>query len=382
MLIKNKNFIIFGEDFGRHPHALEHLLKPMISQNKFLWVETMGLRTPKFNLYDLKRALQKIKGWLVPQKTLTDSVVIPPTVHIIRPFMIPFNNINLIRAFNKYSVLKAVRKTLKDLNMNECITVASVPNAADYIGEFNERLKVYYCVDDFSLWPGLDYDLVQTLEQDLLAKVDIVFATADALVDSRKTARLQPQLLSHGVEYSHFNIGCKGQWSEPKQITYFGLFDERSDQALVSRLAQEFKDVQINIFGPVVCDISVLSQCANIKFHGRVVYTDLPKEIANSDIFILPYVRNQLTENINPLKLKEYLSTSRPVVATALPEVVKYRDYLMVADNHDEFVAAVRSALLKPAPEDRTSVAHYIRDHETWTAKAEIFSKAMLTQMG
>ncbi|MGZ6523202.1 MAG: glycosyltransferase family 1 protein, partial [Bacteroidia bacterium] len=58
-LLKGQDLIVFGEDFGRHAHSLEHLLRPLFGENRFIWVETIGLRSPTFSIYDFKRATEK-----------------------------------------------------------------------------------------------------------------------------------------------------------------------------------------------------------------------------------------------------------------------------------------------------------------------------------
>lgn len=56
--------IVFGEDYKRHPHCLEHLVNQLVPYNRILWVETVGMRNPTISLYDFKRALEILKKWL------------------------------------------------------------------------------------------------------------------------------------------------------------------------------------------------------------------------------------------------------------------------------------------------------------------------------
>ncbi|MGE5086238.1 MAG: glycosyltransferase [Bacillota bacterium] len=372
---KGQDFIVFGEDFGRHPHSLEHLLRPLFQDNRFVWVETIGLRSPKFSLYDLKRIAEKALGWFAPKQAQTARAV-PETITIVSPFMIPFNKYAVIRKFNKWSVDRTVRKVLAEKNFQNIITVTSVPNACDYVGSFGERLTVFVCVDEFSLWPGLDYDLVRSMENKLLSKSDLVFATSQALVESKNNRRNETTLVTHGVEFNHFNIGPKPM-SKSLKICYFGLFDERSDQRIIAEIAKSLPDCQIEIIGKVVCDVTALAVLGNIKFKGSVSYAELPHAIADVDIFILPYVRTELTNNLNPLKLKEYLSTGRPVIATALPEVAKLQEHLLLANNGQEFVARIEDIQHKRSGLNSARTLAWLQASETWNAKAALFSTTL-----
>ncbi len=363
--MEKKYFIIFGEDFQRHPHALEHILRPLFGQHEFLWVETMGLRSPKLNLYDVKRALEKVVRIFKKKKQSTREL--PPLFTIISPPMIPLNQFAVIRAFNRWSVLRQVRRHLPD--QIKPITLTSVPNSCDYVGEFAEELKVYFCVDEFSLWPGLNYEMVRAMEAKLLARVDMVIATSDQLAKTKVIKGKQTPVITHGVEFERFDIGVKDA-SSPYHLCYFGLFDERTDQQILLDLIEAISDLEIHIFGPVVCNTQKLSSRERVHFYGRVPYEELPAKIAQMDAFILPYVRSELTDNINPLKLKEYLATSRPVLATALPEVAKLSEYLHLFHHSKEAIDLIHSLRKGELPHDPKKVRDYVISHETWKAKS------------
>lgn len=377
-LIQNQDFIIFGEDFARHPHALEHLLKPMFEQNRFLWVETIGLRSPRLSWYDVKRIAEKMTGWLKPKSKLNsdNSKKTPKNIFIINPFMIPFNQFDLIRLFNQASVNRTVNKALKKYKFQNQITITSVPNACDYIGNYNEKLAVYYCVDEFSQWPGLDFKLVKKMEDLLLQKVQLIVATSDSLSASKKIPNSKTITLTHGVDFEHFNLKDSPRSATPFKVCYFGLFDERSDQKILMAIAKEISNCEIHIFGTTICDVSHLSTIPNIKFHGKVDYANLPTQISDMNAFILPYTRNAATENINPLKLKEYLSTGRPVLATPLPEILKLKEYLLVCETPQDFVSTIQD-LQNQKKIDTSRTLTYLQQNETWLKKAEIFSAAI-----
>lgn len=370
-LIKNRDFLIFGEDFQRHPHALEHLLNPLFQNNRFIWVETIGLRSPKFNVYDLKRIIEKIQKWFKKEDVL--NITTPENITIVRPFMIPFNQFKIIRLFNQWSVNKCIKNKINELNFKTIITIASVPNAADYVGSFSEKLKIYFCVDEFSLWPGLNYKLVSDLENKLIKKVDHIIATSSALTHSKIKPNQITELIDHGVEFEHFNIGPKNPDQKSLKICYFGLFDERNNQDILSQMAKSLPNDQIDIIGNVVCDVSKIERYTNIRFLGTINYKLLPGKINQYDIFILPYVENELTRNINPLKLKEYISTSRFIISTPLPEVIKYKDYLSIGKDGNEFVEIINhyrnnhNDLKFFNPRNATQ---FINNHETWKMKA------------
>lgn len=374
-LISNKNIIVFGEDFARHPHSLEHLLRPLFMTNQFIWVETIGLRSPRLSLYDLKKIILKIFRWLSSHQKISAITQKPDTVHIVAPFMIPYNQFSIVRRFNQFSVLRAVRKKMNELNFIPDYTITSVPNSCDYVGHFGEKKVIYMCVDEFSLWPGLDFKMVSEMEKKLLKKSDLVFATSSQLALSKSNQKSETVLLTHGVDFEHFKLPEKKNNSEIIKICYFGLFDERSDQSIIQYIAEHVQNSEIYIIGTVACNVSRLTMYKNIFFTGSVEYSELPQKITDMDIFILPYVKNELTKNINPLKLKEYLSTGRPVVSTSIDEVVHLKDYVHIADSGAEFKNLIDKIRKNEVNFDPQKSQVYISGTQTWTAKALEFSE-------
>ena len=76
--------------------------------------------------------------------------------------------------------------------------------------------------------------------------------------------------------------------------------------------------------GKTGVDCSELQRLPNVHFVGTRSYDSLPGFAKGFTVGILPFKVNRLTENVNPIKLREYLAAGLPVVSTALPEVKSY----------------------------------------------------------
>ena len=390
-MLQDKNFIIFSDDWGRHPFSCQHLMEHFLEAgNRILWVNTIGLRTPRLTVYDLTRSLQKITSWLRPlhPEAPQEAINLPPNLRVIAPVMIPFNNLPPIRAFNRSSVVKAVRRAIGEWSNSgwsarASILLATVPNAADYLGLLGEGLTVYYCVDDFTLWPGMNQpEMVRSMEETLLARADLVVTTSQSLQQSRTRGTI-PKILSHGVDVAHFSrtpAACPPQMAGlGKPVAgFYGLIDARLDTDLVNALLQQHPDWEFVFIGNSLIPLDGLKSFANFHHIQAVAYQDLPDYAACFDVAILPYRVNEQTISINPLKLREYIATGKPVISTPLPEALALEPAVTTATDAASFAEAIHNALQNDmAPEQRREVLQ----GETWADKARLLSHWIATAL-
>jgi glycosyltransferase involved in cell wall biosynthesis len=373
-MIKNRDFIVFSDDWGRHPFSCMHIMKRFLPYNRILWINTVGMRLPKLNFYDLRRSVEKIGSWFGRS---TSREELPAHLTVISPVTIPFNNLSIIRRFNRMSVVRAVKREMIRLSLKQPILLTTLPTASDYLGAFGEAVDVYYCVDEYSKWPGAAKEVLEHMESDLVRKVDLIVTTSEELQRANRSESCPTYLLTHGVDIEHFN---KAKEFTPHPlfntvnkpvIGYFGLIDGHVDLGLLEYLMKEKPGWSFIFIGPVKVDIDVLKERKNAHFFPPVPYLDLPRYLAGFDVCILPYKVNELTRYSNPLKLKECLAAGKPVVSTALPEVMKLKEAVRVALAKEEFLIQVSDALTDPF--DKAS-AEKVLQGEDWSIKAQKMS--------
>lgn len=376
----SESFLVFSDDWGEHPSSCQHIFKHIVKDHKVLWVNTIGMRGMKFTHNDCHKALLKLKKMFFGAKSKPqNSPAVIPNLTVIQPFMLPFVKMPGVRTFNAASVIRSVKRKMVDIGMQAPILVTTVPNACDYAGKVREKRTVYYCVDDFTFWPGLEHKLVLQMENKLIEKSDVFLATSNNLYERLKKTGKPTTLLTHGVDFEHFNNLPKAEHpllaDIPKpRVGYFGLFDERSDQELLAEVAKALPYVSFVMTGHVVTDISKLEIIPNIYLTGPVSYNELPAIVAGWNVCMLPYKINNLAQSINPLKLKEYLATGKPVISTALPEAAPFSSLLCTCKSISEWIAALENSMLG---NELTSDLQWMRMNsllkETWKRKAEVF---------
>ena len=88
----------------------------------------------------------------------------------------------------------------------------------------------------------------------------------------------------------------------------------------------------------------LVAQCANVHYLGEKRYEELPRYLANFDAAVIPFLVNEITHAVSPLKLFEYMAGGKPVVSTGIFECRKYEGVL-IAENEAEFAGRLDEAI-------------------------------------
>jgi glycosyltransferase involved in cell wall biosynthesis len=103
-----------------------------------------------------------------------------------------------------------------------------------------------------------------------------------------------------------------------------------------------------------------------------VPYDALPEYSAGFDVGIIPFVVNELTRSVNPIKLLEYLACGLGVVSTDMPEVRRFSEHVRIASGGDDFVDGIEAALNESSDDFSRSRRGVAASH-SWESIAERF---------
>ena len=153
-------------------------------------------------------------------------------------------------------------------------------------------------------------------------------------------------------------------------VGFFGLISEWVDQDLLVRVAREAPASHVVLLGRADVPTERLQGVPNLHLLGPRRFEALPEYVAHFAVGLIPFVVNDLTRAVNPIKLREMLAAGCPVVSTELPEVAPYAGQgVAIAATADEFVARVRERLAHPAEAaERARISAGVAG-ETWQAK-------------
>jgi len=365
------DLIVFGEDWGSLPSSTQHLVRQLNNSRKILWVNSIGLRKPRLNIADCRRALVKLSS----SRSAGPGIAAQsrPDFSIVNPTTIPAPANRVERLLARKLLLRQLLPAIRRANLHRPILWMSLPTAVDLVGELGERATVYYCGDDFSALAGVDHLTVATREKELHEKADLII-TASAALEQRFPAT-KTRLLTHGVDYQLFTKASARASDLPdngKPIAgFYGSLSEWLDLDLLAATIRSMPHWDFVFIGKADVDVSLLESFANVYLLGPKPHSALPSYSQHWDVSLLPFVDNAQIRACNPLKLAEYLAAGTPIVSTPFPALQPYQSLVSIVRSADDMVVAIENSRL-PAQRDcsvenrRNAVAH-----QSWQVRAE-----------
>lgn len=372
-------FIVFAEDWQRHPSSSQHLMQQLGQQHNVIWVNSIGLRSPRLSLNDITRLWHKglalLDGKAVNKAISADHKLTEPCA-VVSPCCIPFHQFSAIRWLNRQLLRWQLKRQLAALNIPEdesLILWLALPSAVCIVGALKEQQVVYYCGDDFSSLAGVDHTTMTELELHLAAKADVILCASEKL--RLKFSSYRSYLVTHGVDLSLFS----GQYPRPDELSserpiagFYGLVADWVDVNLISVIARRCPEWDFVLIGRHQTDISPLLQCNNVKFIAEMPHYQLAVFASHFQALLLPFRQCQQIEFCNPLKLREYLALGQPVLSVPFPALVPYRQLVLEMTQISDWVkalqdidtwSAARRLLLQQASRAAVSA-------DSWTARA------------
>lgn len=185
----------------------------------------------------------------------------------------------------------------------------------------------------------------------------IAVATSDKLYHQMKPYRNKNMaMINNGVDYEFWHIEKKEEQcpADIRKIVetgkiivgYHGALAKWVDYDLLKRIAADgrFALLLIGHEHDECLKKSEILECENVYYIGARPYHELNQYSIFYDIGILPFLINDITLSVSPVKIFEYMAQGKPVVTYALPECQKYSSCLCAKDQ-DEFMKQLDKAV-------------------------------------
>ncbi len=255
------------------------------------------------------------------------------------------------------------------------------PMAHHFLDAIPHSLFIFDAMDQLSAFAGAPPELIDN-ERRVLRRADLVFAGGLSLYREKRPYNDNSHCLPSGVDIEHFaKAADRRNFAKPPELAslkapilgYFGVIDERIDLDLIAALAKAHPDWQIVMIGPVVkIDMVKLPKAQNIHYPGGRDYVQLPAYLAWFDVALLPFALNEATRYISPTKTLEYMAARKPIVSTAIRDVIdSYGEVVHVANSTAEFIQMIEEALRGTGNPNRRRKENEYLAANTWESITE-----------
>ncbi|MBX2898314.1 MAG: glycosyltransferase [Cyclobacteriaceae bacterium] len=310
----------------------------------------------------------------------------PNLVAVTPPVIFPINFLphgaiyRLFARINNTLVKLCLTRVLRAYHIHNFIFVNSYnPFYLLDVENFKPRKKIYHCVDNISASKYVGKHGAY-LEPEMIRKFDLTLTTSSKLTTYARQFTKSVCLLPNAADFDLFSSPANRPSTlsglSKKVIGYIGSVDHRVDYNLLKSLAISLPDYTLLLVGPLSSEFEVsgLGNLKNVVTTGAKDIKELPNYLSVMDCAIIPFVCNELTSCIYPLKLNEYLAAGKPVVATPFSvDLNNFKTVILVAEAK-AFVAAIELAL-KDRGVDAVLRRKEVAASNTWKSRVDEFWK-------
>jgi len=377
-VLKNGNIICISSidwDFVWQGHQ-EIMASFARNGNKVLFIENTGVRVP--GIKDASRIRHRLRNWLRGIKGIRKEMA---NLYVYSPVILPFPYSRIARLINRFLMMPVLKRWMKVMDFADPIIWTFLPTglALDLLNNIDSKLTIYYCIADFEKLVKMPKKIRAT-EKKVIEKSDLVFAQCEKIKQHCEKFNPNVSIFPFGVNMDIFSQADVCEDNPDKKSTilgYVGGIHKHIDFKLVKYIAEYNKDWKLVFIGPLQTDISSVRGIKNIRFIEKQDHSQLMKHINTFSACLIPYLINDYTETVYPTKLNEYHAVGKPVVSTALPEVINfnrlYDNIAYVGGSEKEFLRQVEKAIREDS-NDRKIKRREIASENSWQRRIEKMS--------
>lgn len=300
----------------------------------------------------------------------------------------PMTPVNFISSEAIYDVMmlknakcayKSIRSAMGEMGMERPVVInAFNPFLGVFLArQFEEKALLYYCYDEISAakWAGRHG---ARLEHRLMQEADAVITSSAPLFMAKKVHARRSFLVKNGVDFDLFNRTSSGSATPQSSLVgYLGSLDERIDFDLLEKAIKALPHRNFRFVGRVNSPkADRLRKYSNVEIMGPQDPSTLPDWVASFDVCMIPFLKNELTAGIYPLKINEYFAAGKPVVTTSFGDLSDFEHLADVAGSDEDFIAKIEDHL-REGDDGRSEKRIEFASQNSWTARAEKMTKAI-----
>ncbi|MRN67109.1 glycosyl transferase [Brucella sp. 10RB9213] len=316
--MKNLIFIspVPWASFAQRPHKFVFWFHKRHG-GRVLWLEPYGTRFPSWK--DLSHTRKAIP--IESANSIPDWLTVCPVRHL------PLEPIPGSGWLNGCLWWSAIRDAVNFANHGECIIAVGKPSvfSLGVLKALPNCVSIYDAMDNFpAFYSGISRLSMRRREQKIVAQVDKVWASSTLLYERWSHQHNNVRLIRNGLDPDTMaSVNPVTKTSKQAIFGYMGTIGKWFDWEMVFTLAKAVPEDIVRIVGPLhkappdtlPNNIEMLPPCAHSNAIGH---------ISRFDVGLIPFMKNTLTDSVDPIKYYEYRALRIPVLSSDFGEM-RYR---------------------------------------------------------
>jgi len=290
--------------------------------------------------------------------------------------LVDFTGLNLV--YEKFYLKKVIE--------NAHLIWLGSPIYYDLVKDFGKKI-IYDKMDDYEKLTKNIFvkRLIKRNEKNLLSKAMLTFTSSQFLYNQIELLGKPVALIQNGLDRSLCSNSNNDKQNKVaytiKEIKkncnvifgYIGTIDHWFDYEAIKQIVQHNKKNVVVMVGH-----NNLSQCHhdNIYYFDAVSKNELNTIIKEFDYCLYTFKRNELLDSINPVKIYEYLSFNKKIIAVDSVETRKFKNCINLYDNYKTLKELLNELDNMKTPFNNDQLIRFINDN-SWDKRTALIIEHM-----
>lgn len=253
---------------------------------------------------------------------------------------------------------------------------------------------IYDCIDPCFSDDPVDLNAFNERERSLVRTANLVFASAEALVEKCNLYSENVALINNACEPGEYaaelliDARRPSWWPQQSRpiAAYLGTLDCRLDFDFLDAACRQNSNVSFILAGQIAADsrarVEQLSKNPNVTIPGRISVEDGRFLLGHCAIGLIPFRMCAANDEVNPVKLYAYTLLGIPVVGSAVRELSIRPDVTLTARTSGDFAQLIpRAIALRADTRYRYTLTNFALEN-TWSHRAESAFEHIMRTVG
>jgi hypothetical protein len=298
------------------------------------------------------------------------------------PVMLPFNALKglsyiVVHNINNRRYHRGIKRVLKQFKWDEVDLVnAFNPMYGKACKKLNLHSLTYYCYDNIAASAWMKSHGTR-LEMELVRDVDRIIVSSPGLKEKFSKLSVPVDLVPNGMAASNFELS-KDMPSDSIALAYVGAIDDRIDYEFIDKILELPLVSKLKMAGPLKTpDAVLLSKHRKVEYLGVLPKEEVGRSLSEVNTGLIPFLKNEFTKYIYPLKINEYLGKGMAVLTTDFADLTDFKEFVQPVSSFIEAKIELQRIMREDLIEAEKLSRHHFALNNTWQKRATSFNCAL-----